>query len=261
MSEQNENTGLVVYSRPGPLTPQQLDNLKEEVKALVASRDFPLLNIEQGLARVLIGRQMGLSPAESLMGLEIVEGQLSMRGKLVASLIDNHPLYDYVVEESTDKRCTIAFSYKRDGEWVKRGTYTFTIQDAQRAGLVNKFNWKAYPTLMLFYRALSQGARMFAAPAIMGGYTEGELETPSEEEMDFSISMVDEEALYRDVYTAVASGTFNLKAIRERHSFAGIAEIAAAKKRAEEQLAQEEAGQEEVTEGEFEEVEEVEKAE
>lgn len=256
-----ENVEMVVYSPPPPLSAAQLNNLKEEVKTYLASKDFPLANVEQGLTRVLIGRQMGLTPAESLMGLEIVEGQLSLRSKLIASLIDRHPLYDYTVKESTDKTCTVVFHYKRDGEWVERGSFTFTIQDAQRAGLANKPVWKAYPRPMLFNRALAQGARMFAAPTIMGGYTEGELESPPEEAMDYSISMVDEEALYRDVYTAIASGTFNLKAIRERHSFAGIAEIAAAKKRAEEQLAQEEAEQEEVTEGEFEEVEEVEKAE
>jgi hypothetical protein len=57
----------------------------------------------------------------------------------------------------------------------KIGESTFTIQNATKAGLVNKQVWKDYPRNMLFARAVSNGARLFCAD-IITAYTPEEVE-------------------------------------------------------------------------------------
>jgi hypothetical protein len=64
------------------------------------------------------------------------------------------------------------------------GASSFTIQEAQEAGLLGKDNWKKYPSDMLFARAISRGAKRFA-PGIFGGtavYTADEMGVDHDED-------------------------------------------------------------------------------
>jgi len=130
----------------------------------------------QAVVKILAGKELGLSPIESMNSLYMVNGKIAVSAKIISSLIKKSGKYDYRIETLTETECTIAF-YSLDGSSeVEIGKSTFTFKDAARAGLVNKDNWKNYPRNMLFARALSNGARWYCPDSTSSFYSIDELE-------------------------------------------------------------------------------------
>lgn len=121
-------------------------------------------NAAQALVKIIAGREQGLAPIQSMSSVFIYNDQICYLTKVFLAKIKKTKSYDYRVKESNDKVCTIEF-YK-DKQLI--GTTTYTYQEAIKAGLVNKDNWRKYPTLMLYYRAGSNGIKMFM-PEILDG--------------------------------------------------------------------------------------------
>ena len=61
----------------------------------------------------------------------------------------------------------------RENELV--GEVEFTVEDAKRAGLTGKDNWRKYPSDMLWARMISRAKRRVAPDVCMGAYVEGEI--------------------------------------------------------------------------------------
>jgi len=121
----------------------------------------------QAVVKVLAGREMGFGPIASMQGINIIQGQPSVGANLLGAAIKRTNKYNYrVIPPHTDDRCEIAFF--ESGQEVGRSV--FTMDDANRAGLTGKQNWKQFPRNMLFARALSNGARWFC-PDVFGGVT------------------------------------------------------------------------------------------
>ena len=133
----------------------------------------------QAVVKILAGRELGLSPIESMTNIYMVNGKVALQAKLIGSLIKKSCKYDYQVDKLDENECAITFySLEPKGEGVERveiGKSSFTIKDAAKAGIVNKDVWKAYPRNLLFARALSNGAKWYCADAFCG-YTAEELE-------------------------------------------------------------------------------------
>jgi len=129
----------------------------------------------QAIVKVMAGREIGLSPLESMMNLYIVKNRVAANSKVVSSLIKKSKKYDYSIETLTDEVCTIVFYILKEGEAIEIGKSTFTTKDAAKAGLINGNNWKNYPRNMLFARAISNGARWYT-PDVYSGYIQEELE-------------------------------------------------------------------------------------
>jgi hypothetical protein len=134
---------------------------------------------EQAFSKMLIGHYLGLNPAQSMLNLHLVRGNVQFAYPFFAQLIRSHAGYDYKILEHTPEKAEIEFF--RGGESL--GTVTFTMEDAEKAGLVKDDGaWKTYPENMLVARALSKGTRFFMGE-VMGGipvYVLGE--TPPEPE-------------------------------------------------------------------------------
>ena len=118
----------------------------------------------QALVKIIAGREQGLAPIQAMSSVFIFDDKICYLTKVFLAKIKKTKGYDYRVKESNDKTCTIEFY--RDSKLI--GTTTYTYQDAIKAGLVNKDNWKKYPQLMLYYRASSNGIKMFM-PEIIDG--------------------------------------------------------------------------------------------
>lgn len=133
--------------------------------------------------RVKYGMEMGLGPATALQSVTVINGSPALTAGAIASKLGSHPHYDYEVTEHTDERCTIVVYRHKRGEWRPCPPSTFTMQDAQTAGLVRQGPWKSYPKNMLFARALTNAARWHAAE-VFGGpiYTPDELGAEVDEE-------------------------------------------------------------------------------
>jgi len=172
MDEMSEQ-GLAVYG--------QFDTMQRAAMALHKSGYFKdSINEAQAIVKVMAGAELGLPPFASMSGIHIVQGKPVLGANVIATLVKNDPRYNYKIVECTDKICTI--------EWFENGQSTgqssFTMSEAQNAGLTGKDNWKKYPSDMLFARAISRGARRHA-PGIFGGspvYTPDELNVDTDEE-------------------------------------------------------------------------------
>ena len=133
-------------------------------------------DVAQAIVKVLAGREIGLTPLESMMNLYIVKGRVAASAKVISSLIKKSRTYDYKIVKIMDDECQVEF-FKIQAAGVSEsiGISSFTIKDAARAGVVNGANWKNYPRNMLFARAMTNGARWFC-PDVYSGYAEEELE-------------------------------------------------------------------------------------
>lgn len=178
------------------LTDEQIRTTWRTAKALAASRMFKdAAQAEQAFAKILIGRDLGISATQSLMAIDLVKGAIQLRGVLLASFIRKSEGYDYKVLEKTHTKSRVLFlGYPSDEQfeggmrhagrwWEVLGEEEFTIEDAERAKLVkNDSAWQSHPKNMCFWRCISNGVKTHA-PELLGGipvYVEGELDrTPS----------------------------------------------------------------------------------
>jgi len=116
------------------------------------------------LACILKGNELGLGPMQSLTSISLIEGKptLSAEGQRALVLAAGHEL---IVEESTASRCTV-IGRRRDSRQTT--SVTWTLDDAKRANLAGKENWRTYPRQMLQARATAELARLIF-PDVIGG--------------------------------------------------------------------------------------------
>lgn len=106
-------------------------------------------------ACILYGHEVGMPPMSSLQHINVIQGRpgLSAAGQRALILANGHRIW---VEEATTTRATVC-SQRRGEERVS--STTWTLDDADRAGLKNKENWRMYPRNMLIARATGDNAR------------------------------------------------------------------------------------------------------
>lgn len=131
-------------------------------------------NPANALIAIGLGQAMGLSAAESLYRIDVIQGKPTASAELIASNVRKagHKLRVEVDEANTSVRATIwraddpeyPHSVVRDMAW------------AQKMGLATKDNYKKQPTTMLQWRAISAVARLACSEALYGvTYTPDEL--------------------------------------------------------------------------------------
>ncbi len=165
-----------------------LDVLKEPMalgEVFAASGMFPDVKTQaQAVVKIMAGKELMLSPFQSMSGIYLVNGKLALQAGVMSSLVKRSTKYDYTVDELTETVCKISFYDTTKEDHRLLGISEFTFKDAAKAGLVNKDNWKNYPKNMLFARALSNGARWYCPDVICGWYTAEELQDIEPEAVD-----------------------------------------------------------------------------
>ena len=168
---------------PGSITlnlqVSSVDDLARLARVFAASGLFGRANnqetqIAECAIRLMAGMEAGFSPFASATGVHIINGKPAFSANLLAQAVRRHPDYDYRVLEKTSQICRIRFLSTR-GEVL--GEETFTIEMADRAGLLKNPTWRSYPEAMLFSRALTAGMRTHCPDALGGhpAYTPEEL--------------------------------------------------------------------------------------
>lgn len=148
-----------------PIEPNDLSEVMTFAEIAVKSSTFGLKNIEEAAFRILYGRELGLTAWASIMGVQMIQGQPSLKAATAAALIRRSGIYDFAEVESTPTACELAFF--RYGRQV--GSTRFTLDDAKRAGLVREGSgWAKYPGDMCFARALMRGFRRFCSDLTLG---------------------------------------------------------------------------------------------
>ncbi|MCA1571685.1 MAG: hypothetical protein LC798_15505 [Chloroflexi bacterium] len=182
-----------------PLNDAELASLYRTARALAESGLFKdATKAGQAFAKILAGRDLGLTPFEAMSALHVIEGKIEAGADLHATRVRSREGYDYRVawikqtpqpgkqpvreavwadeEDPLDLReivgCVIVFyddvpdgGLPQDGH--QRGVSRWTIEDSIRAGK-NSGNHQKYPRNMYFSRAMTNGVAWFV-PELMGG--------------------------------------------------------------------------------------------
>jgi hypothetical protein len=126
-------------------------------------------------------------------GLYIVNNKMAVEGDIIRAKINNSSNYDFKIEKQDETGCTLSFwqranenwnfrvydSEAKNGDWVKKGETSFTLEDAKRAGLItgSKDTYSKYPTDMFFNRATSRMYKRFCSDLFnQSVYIHGEIE-------------------------------------------------------------------------------------
>lgn len=150
------------------------NTMREQATALVSSGFLPraVNTPEKAMAIIQTGKELGLGPMQALRSIHIIEGKPTMSADLIAGLaLAKLPGSVLRVSESSDKQCVIEAG--RAGQ--KLTSFTYTMADAQRAGLAGKDNWKKHPRAMLRARAITEAARAIFPDTCVGLYDPDEL--------------------------------------------------------------------------------------
>jgi len=161
----------------GVLQIKTLADAIEQAK-LLANTDF-VPTIYQGkpgnvLAAIQMGAEVGLPPMQALQNIAVINGRPCVWGDAALSLVRSHPDFDGI-EETHGNGAATCKVYR-----VERSRLTgkprrvevarsFSIDDAKRAGLLNKKGpWQEYPARMLQMRARGFAIRDAFPDALRG---------------------------------------------------------------------------------------------
>ena len=147
-----------------------IDSMKEimSLGSVLRLRDVCRYKTQaQAVVKIIAGRELGLSPIESMTNIFFVNNRRALTSGIMASLVKKQE-YDYQIKKLDNEECVLEFFQVIGDKKELSGESVFTIKDAAKAGLVNKDNWKNYPKNCLFARALSNGVKWFTPDAVCG---------------------------------------------------------------------------------------------
>ncbi len=154
----------------------EINQLLDMCKVLAQAPFYQKLTAGGVMAIYLTSRELGLPFMFALNGgLYNVDGKVTMSAQTMAMMITKAGHQAKVVT-LTNEACEIHFIRSDRDEDNATFKYSFTVKDAERAGLMHKDNWKKYPRDMLFARCMSAGAKKHMSDVLMNCYVPEELE-------------------------------------------------------------------------------------
>ena len=172
-------TAPVPVEAPAPLalTPQHSFTLAP--RTLTEAMDFAKLMADSGLvpdafrnkpADVLVAVQMGMevgvSPVQALQNIAVINGRPCMWGDLIVALVQASGELEHLTESWDEGSQTATVRIKRKGK--PEHIETFSMADAQKAGLAGKQTYKQFPKRMCTWRAKSWAIRAEFADTLKG---------------------------------------------------------------------------------------------
>lgn len=158
-------TEIELHQNPGADLAVQMDYAKAVSSAALLPQAYRGKPADIMLA-VGLGSAMGLSPAESLYRIDVIQGKPTASAELIAANVRKagHKLRLRVDEQAVSATCTIIRADDPDYEH----TVTRDRAWAEQMGLLGKDNYKKQPATMLGWRAVSACARMACPEALYG---------------------------------------------------------------------------------------------
>jgi hypothetical protein len=166
-------------------------DLLTAAKAFAASGMFPDVRTQsQAIVKIVAGYEIGIPPFASMQGFHAIprrkkvdgkwieEVEISMSANLRAAVIRRDPNIDIDIVETTNEACEIEVAVRFAGQWKKRRSVRYTIEDARRvkvpAGegttrpLADGHMWKNYPADMLFAAVMRRISKRYAPHLFIG---------------------------------------------------------------------------------------------
>jgi hypothetical protein len=136
---------------------------------------------QKAVTIAMMGKELGLSPMQSLCGIYVVNGMAALRGSLMLRLIyERVPGARITIltpPENADEECEVEMQ-RPNG---KAQVFRFTLEDARKAGFLQKPIWQLHTATMLRWAAIRTGARIIFADAIAGCYMEDEIPSDAQQ--------------------------------------------------------------------------------
>jgi len=167
-------TAIVRAPAPAAIEPTNMGELNALAQSAAKTGFFGAKTPEQALVILMAGRDLGLSYSQALRAFHVIEGKptLSADGMVAVCLVRRDVCEYFRTISVDDKVATV--ETKRVGQDPQR--YSFSMADAQRAGVAGKQNWTRYPSRMLLARARAALARDVYPDLLLGLYDPDELE-------------------------------------------------------------------------------------
>lgn len=123
---------------------------------------------------IATGRELGLSPMQSVRSLHVVDGKPGMSAELIAARIRRSSVCRFLrLIESSDQIATYASQRVEDDTPT---AISFSFEEAQKMGLSGKDNYKKQPATMLRARCISKLGRIMYQDVLSGVYETSELD-------------------------------------------------------------------------------------
>jgi len=189
-------SGSEIAVQPPPRPQQQLEldryaRLGTWLAALESDKDDPNSRGAANALRFYYAEELEL-PATAVAEITVIHGRLFIGAQLLRALAMRAG-YRVARSESSDTLCTAQLLEASTGQLL--GSTTYTIEDAQRAGLIRERSpWKTHPARMLWARASTLVIRDFAPAVSLGMYSQDEIPeivSPTQYEEDPSIPFGD----------------------------------------------------------------------
>ena len=162
------------------------------------------------------GRELGLSTMQALGNIYVVEGKVSLSSDLMAAMVLKSSVCEYLrVVEMTPERATYAAKRKGGNEF----RFSFSWEDATKAGLTGRATYKANPADMLRHRALSKCVRAVFPDVVAGLYSRDE----AEDIIDVSPRQTVAEVVHAAAETATQPALPSATKVRRRTTAAPVA--------------------------------------
>ncbi len=171
------------------MTQAQLAIAESDIKVLdnlMPTMPKHIETLSDAVATMIVARELGLAPLSSFPDLMVINGSVGMTSKLMLALVLKAG-HRVDVVEMTDTKAELD-AWRKYDEWIKVGTFTFTMDQADTAELSQKDTYVMYPADMLMNKAIARMVR-FAFPDVLRGYVPDEMEEITGVEFDNAIHL------------------------------------------------------------------------
>ena len=151
---------LVPQVQANGLTPEKWAMIQSIGEAAAQSRVVGLSSKAEGAIKCLVAMELGLPLTSAFKNIYVVNGRPSIEAKTAWALVLRSGLLDTQTHKETrlvdDKGNFVGWeitSRRTNGLSAMR---RFTMDDARRAGLLTKDNWKYYPEDMCWAKVMSR---------------------------------------------------------------------------------------------------------
>lgn len=160
---------------PAIYTPRTFAEARDLAGALVKSGLLPrsVNSPEAALVIMIAGAELGLPTMTALRNMHVIDGKATLSADLTVALVKKSPACIYFRLVHSDANVAEYETERRNEGGPTR--LSFTIEEAQAAGLLGNKNWQKFPAAMLRARAASQLARAVYPDVVAGVYDPDEL--------------------------------------------------------------------------------------
>lgn len=121
-------------------------DFKDCAKEFSGSKGANGMSAQDAMLVIMRGREIGLPPATAMLSVHIINGKPSLSARAKVASVQANPLCEYFEEVSASDTEATYETMRRGAKRVQ--TETFTIAEAERAGLLKNKTWLAYPKAM-----------------------------------------------------------------------------------------------------------------